>query len=37
MSGTGFVGFAAAISFGPVMRFVFGADFTARRVARGLA
>jgi FAD-dependent urate hydroxylase len=32
-----FVGFAAAIAFGPVMRFVLGADFTARRVARGLA
>jgi FAD-dependent urate hydroxylase len=28
-----FVGFAAAPSFGPVMRFVYGADFTARRIA----
>jgi cation diffusion facilitator CzcD-associated flavoprotein CzcO len=37
VSGLYFVGFAAAISFGPVMRFVLGADFTARRVARGLA
>jgi thioredoxin reductase len=32
-----FVGYAAAPSFGPLMRFVFGADFTARRVARRLA
>ncbi len=31
------VGYAAAGSFGPVMRFVFGADFTARRLARVLA
>jgi cation diffusion facilitator CzcD-associated flavoprotein CzcO len=27
------VGYAAAGSFGPVMRFVYGADFTARRLA----
>jgi predicted ATP-grasp superfamily ATP-dependent carboligase len=31
------VGYAAAGSFGPVMRFVYGADFTARRLAAGLA
>lgn len=31
-----FVGLAAANGFGPVLRFVFGADFTARRVARHL-
>jgi cation diffusion facilitator CzcD-associated flavoprotein CzcO/predicted ATP-grasp superfamily ATP-dependent carboligase len=31
------VGYAAAGSFGPVMRFVFGADFTARRLARRFA
>jgi cation diffusion facilitator CzcD-associated flavoprotein CzcO/predicted ATP-grasp superfamily ATP-dependent carboligase len=29
-----FVGYLAAPSFGPVMRFVFGADFAVRRVAR---
>jgi FAD-dependent urate hydroxylase len=29
-----FVGFAAAPNFGPVMRFVLGADFAARRVSR---
>jgi thioredoxin reductase len=32
-----FVGLAAANSFGPVMRFAFGADFTARRVTRAVA
>jgi thioredoxin reductase len=32
-----FVGVAAANSFGPVMRFAFGADFAARTVARRLA
>ncbi len=32
-----FVGLAAAISFGPVMRFAFGADFTARAVTRAVA
>jgi Pyridine nucleotide-disulphide oxidoreductase len=32
-----FVGFPAAPSFGPLMRFVYGADFTARRVVRKLA
>jgi thioredoxin reductase len=32
-----FVGLAAAISFGPVMRFAFGADFTARTVANAVA
>jgi thioredoxin reductase len=31
-----FVGLAAAISFGPVMRFAFGADFTARTVAKAV-
>ena len=37
VSGLYFVGYPATPSFGPVMRFVFGADFTARRVARRLA
>ena len=32
-----FVGLAAAHSFGPVMRFAFGAAFTARRVAKAVA
>ena len=32
-----FVGLAAANSFGPVMRFAFGADFAARTVSRALA
>ena len=32
-----FVGLAAANSFGPVMRFAFGADFTARTVTRAVA
>jgi thioredoxin reductase len=32
-----FVGYPATASFGPVMRFVFGADFAARRVARRLS
>lgn len=32
-----FVGLSAANSFGPVMRFAFGADFAARTVARALA
>lgn len=32
-----FVGIAAANSFGPVMRFAFGADFAARTVAKALA
>jgi hypothetical protein len=32
-----FVGLAAANSFGPVMRFAFGAAFTARRVAKAVA
>lgn len=32
-----FVGLAAANSFGPVMRFAFGADFTARTVAKAVA
>lgn len=32
-----FVGNAAAASFGPLMRFMFGADFAARRVSRHLA
>ncbi len=34
--GLHFVGYAAAGSFGPVMRFVYGADFTARQLARRL-
>jgi len=32
-----FVGYPAALSFGPVMRFVFGTKFTARRIARRLS
>jgi len=32
-----FAGLAAAVSFGPVMRFAFGADFTARTVSRAVA
>lgn len=36
VAGLHFVGYAAAASFGPVMRFVFGADFAARRLARSL-
>jgi thioredoxin reductase len=31
-----FIGLAAANSFGPVMRFMFGASFTARRLSRRL-
>jgi predicted ATP-grasp superfamily ATP-dependent carboligase/thioredoxin reductase len=37
VSGLHFVGYVAAGSFGPVMRFVYGADFTARRLARTFA
>jgi thioredoxin reductase len=36
MSGLYFVGVAAANSFGPVMRFAFGAGFAARTVTRAL-
>jgi thioredoxin reductase len=32
-----FVGVSSANSFGPLMRFAFGADFTARRISRYLA
>ncbi|WP_019631728.1 FAD-dependent oxidoreductase [Actinomadura atramentaria] len=32
-----FTGLAAAASFGPVLRFVHGTDFAARRTARGVA
>ena len=32
-----FVGVAAAVSFGPVMRFAFGAGFAARRIAQTMA
>jgi len=32
-----FAGLAAAVSFGPVMRFAFGADFTARTVSQAVA
>ena len=32
-----FTGLAAAASFGPVMRFVHGADFAARRIAAHIA
>jgi hypothetical protein len=37
VEGLYFVGLAAANHFGPVMRFVYGADFTARRVVKHLA
>lgn len=37
VNGLHFVGYLAGLSFGPVMRFVYGADFAARRVARRLA
>jgi cation diffusion facilitator CzcD-associated flavoprotein CzcO len=37
MPGLYFVGLAAANSFGPVMRFAFGADFAARTVTGGVA
>jgi hypothetical protein len=37
VSGLHVIGPAAAMSFGPVMRFVYGADFTARRLAAHLA
>jgi hypothetical protein len=36
MPGLYFVGIAAANSFGPVMRFAFGADFAARTVTRAM-
>jgi thioredoxin reductase len=32
-----FIGAAAANSFGPLLRFAFGADFAAKRVARYIA
>ena len=35
--GLHFVGYPAGLSFGPVMRFVYGADFAARTVARRIA
>ena len=37
MPGLYCVGIAAANSFGPVMRFAFGADFAARTVSKALA
>lgn len=37
VKGLYFVGLAAANSFGPVMRFAFGAKFTARTVSRAVA
>jgi thioredoxin reductase len=37
MPGLYFVGPVAAASFGPVMRFAVGADFTSRRIAKHLA
>ena len=37
VGGLYFVGPAAALSFGPMFRFVFGARYTARRLARHLA
>lgn len=35
--GLHFVGYPAGLSFGPVMRFVYGAEFAARTVARRIA
>ncbi len=35
--GLHFVGYPAALAFGPVMRFVYGADFAARTLARSIA
>jgi hypothetical protein len=37
VSGLYFVGTAAANSFGPLMRFAFGADFTSKRLSRYLS
>jgi cation diffusion facilitator CzcD-associated flavoprotein CzcO len=37
LPGLYFVGLAAAVRFGPSMRFVIGADFAARRIAAALA
>jgi hypothetical protein len=36
VEGLYFLGLASANNFGPVMRFVFGADYTARQVARDI-
>ncbi|PZG20447.1 dimethylaniline monooxygenase [Nonomuraea aridisoli] len=36
VAGLHLVGLAAAATFGPAMRFVYGCDFAARRVTRGL-
>jgi hypothetical protein len=36
VAGLYFLGPASANSFGPVMRFAFGADFTARRITKHL-
>jgi thioredoxin reductase len=36
VTGLYFVGIAAAYDFGPMMRFAYGSDYTARRVARHL-
>ncbi|MBE1563882.1 NAD(P)-binding domain-containing protein [Nonomuraea africana] len=36
ISGLYLVGLASAATFGPAMRFVYGSDFAARRVTRGL-
>jgi len=36
VTGLYFVGYAAAETFGPVMRFVYGADFTVRRLTSHL-
>jgi thioredoxin reductase len=37
VSGLYFVGVSSANSFGPVMRFAYGADYTAKRISRHLA
>lgn len=37
VAGLYFVGLAAADSFGPMLRFAYGAKYTARRLARHLA
>ena len=36
VAGLHFAGFASAMSFGPAMRFIYGADFTAARLTREL-
>lgn len=37
IAGLYFVGLSAAYSFGPVMRFAYGADFASQRITKALA